>query len=178
MAQLKSLIARLSLALGGLVLMLMMLQVVVDVFMRSFLGAGFPATADLVGKYYMVAVSFLPLAVTELERRHIEATIFTDALPERAKMVLFFLGFAIAAAVLSLMLYGSFQEALRKTATGAYIEAGTVRFPTWPSFWILPFSFALGLVVIVIRLIEVVTGTFTDTDHDPLEQVESHEGAA
>ncbi|NAZ17983.1 TRAP transporter small permease subunit, partial [Glutamicibacter soli] len=73
-------IARFSMVMGGLVLIAMMLQVVIDVLMRSFLGAGFPATADLVGKYYMVAVSLLPLALTELKRRHIEATIFTQNL--------------------------------------------------------------------------------------------------
>lgn len=58
-------IARFSMVMGGVVLVLMMLQVVIDVFMRAFLGAGFPATPDLVGKYYMVAVSVFPLALTD-----------------------------------------------------------------------------------------------------------------
>ena len=47
LAPIETAVARISMILGGLVLLAMMLQVVVDVFMRAFLGAGFPATADL-----------------------------------------------------------------------------------------------------------------------------------
>lgn len=166
-------IAWFSMAAGGLVLILMMLQIVIDVFMRAFLGAGFPATADLVGKYYMVAVSVLPLAVTELKRRHIEATIFTQKLTGPAQNAVLLFGFAIFAAVLTVLLYGSTVEAISKTARGAYIEAGTLRFLTWPSYWILPFSFGLALIVMLIRIVEVLTGQFSDSDHDPLEQIDA-----
>ncbi|MFD1794521.1 TRAP transporter small permease [Paracoccus aurantiacus] len=166
-------IARFSMVIGGAVLILMMLQVVVDVFMRAFLGAGFPATPDLVGKYYMVAVSLFPLALTELKRRHIEATIFTQRLTGRSRQCVILFGFLIFAAVLAVLLYGSTLEAISKTQRGAYIEAGTIRFVTWPSFWILPFSFALALIVILIRIYEVVSEQFDDDEHDVMEQVDA-----
>ncbi|TRW99219.1 TRAP transporter small permease [Paracoccus sp. M683] len=166
-------IARFSMVMGGLVLIAMMLQVVIDVLMRSFLGAGFPATADLVGKYYMVAVSLLPLALTELKRRHIEATIFTQNLTGTPLRLVQLFGFLVFAAVLAVMLYGSTNEALSKMASGAYIEAGTMRFVTWPSYWIPPFSFGLALIVMLIRIFEVLTGRFTDGDHDPLEELQA-----
>ncbi|KGJ03539.1 TRAP-type C4-dicarboxylate transport system, small permease component [Paracoccus halophilus] len=166
-------VARFSMVMGGLVLVLMMLQVVVDVFMRAFLGAGFPATPDLVGKYYMVAVSVLPLALTELKRRHIEATIFTQKLTGAPLKAVLLFGFLVFGAVLAVLLYGSFGEAMRQMDRGAYIEAGTMRFITWPSYWILPFSFGLALIVIAIRIIEVLTGQFRDGDHDPLDQVDA-----
>lgn len=165
-------VARFSMVMGSIVLILMMLQVVLDVFMRAFLGAGFPATPDLVGKYYMVAVSVLPLALTEIKRRHIEATIFTQGLTGGPLKAVQLFGFAVFGAVLAVLLYGSTLEAISKTARGAYIEAGTIHFVTWPSFWILPFSFAMALIVIVIRIIEVVTGQFTDDD-DPLDQLDT-----
>ncbi|HPE61717.1 MAG TPA: TRAP transporter small permease subunit [Thiolinea sp.] len=168
----KTVVARFSMVAGGIILVLMMLQVVVDVFMRSFLGAGFPATADLVGKYYMVAVSVLPLALTELKRRHIEATVFTQHLSGPALKTVLLFGFLVFGAVLAVLTYGSALEALSKTARGAYIDAGLIRFITWPSYWILPFSFGLALVVIVIRIIEVLTDRFHD-GHDVLEEVES-----
>ncbi|TKW64973.1 MAG: TRAP transporter small permease [Paracoccus denitrificans] len=167
-------IARISIVLGSLVLIAMMMQVVVDVFMRTFLGTGFPATADLVGKYYMVAVSFLPLAVTEIERRHIEATIFTQKLTGTPRRAVFLLGFVVALIVFAVMTWGSFTEALKQTERGAYIEAGTMRFPTWPSYWILPISFALMVIVLVLRIIEILTGRFDDHEADPLEEIQSH----
>lgn len=166
-------VARFSMVLGGLVLLAMMAQVVVDVFMRAFLGAGFPATSDLVGKYYMVAVSVLPLALTELKRRHIEATIFTQNLTGFGLKAVQLFGFLCFGTVLAVLLYGSATEALRQTTRGAYIQAGTLHFVTWPSYWILPFSFGLALLVILIRIIEVLTGNFQDGEHDVMEQLES-----
>ncbi|WP_347312699.1 TRAP transporter small permease [Defluviimonas sp. SAOS-178_SWC] len=166
-------IARISMVLGGVVLILMMLQVVVDVFMRAFLGAGFPATSDLVSKYYMVAVSVFPLALTELKRRHIEATIFTQNLTGTPLKFVELLGFVIFGAVLAVLLEGSAAEALRQMQRGAYVEAGTIRFLTWPSYWILPLSFGLALIVIAIRILEVLAGRFDDREHDIIEQVEA-----
>lgn len=166
-------IARSSMVIGGLVLLAMMLQVVVDVFMRALIGAGFPATPDLVGKYYMVAVSVLPLALTEIKRRHIEATVFTQGLTGPALKTVQLAGFLVFGAVLAVLVYGSGSEAIRQMARGAYIEAGTIRFVTWPSYWILPVSFGLALVVIAIRILEVLTGRFTDGDHDPLDQLQA-----
>ena len=165
-------VARISMVLGGVVLLAMMLQVVIDVFMRAFLGAGFPATADLVGKYYMVAVSVLPLALTELKRRHIEATVFTQTLTGTPLKLVQLLGFGIFAAVLAVLTYGSCLEAMRQMSRGAYIEAGTLRFVTWPSYWILPISFGLALLIMSIRIYEVLTGRFGAHDHDPVGALE------
>lgn len=178
MAFLERWISRISFVFGALVLMAMMLQVVIDVILRSTVGAGFPATADLVGRYYMVAISFAPLAMTEIGRRHIEATIFTDFLGEGARKAVSFLGFAIGLAVFGMLTWGSGLEAMRQTERGAYVEAGTLNFPTWPSYWILPVSFALMELVLAMRLVELVTGRFSAHAHDPLEEIDSHAGEA
>lgn len=167
-------IRRVTVAVGSVVLCLMMLQVVVDVFLRSLAGAGFPATPDLVSKYYMVAVSFLPLAVTEVKRRHIEATIFTEKLAGRAKEAVFLLGFLLGTLVFALLLWGTASEALSQTARGTYVEAGVVRFPTWPSYWILPVSFGLMTLMMILRSVQVLSGRFTDAPHDPLEELSSN----
>ncbi|MFV0386325.1 TRAP transporter small permease [Paracoccus sp. (in: a-proteobacteria)] len=169
----ETVIARFSMIMGGIVLLLMMMQVVVDVFMRAFLGAGFPATPDLVGKYYMVAVSVLPLALTELKRRHIEATIFTQGLSGVPLKAVLLFGFLVFGTVLAVLTWGSAQEAISKTQRGAYIEAGMIRFITWPSYWILPFSFGLALLVILIRIAEVLTGQFRSGEHDVLEELQA-----
>lgn len=171
-------IRRVTVVVGCFVLCLMMLQVVVDVFLRTFAGAGFPATPDLVSKYYMVAVSFLPLALTEVKRRHIEATIFTEKLTGRARDAVFLLGFAIGTAVFSVLFWGTAQEAISQTARGSYVEAGVVRFLTWPSYWILPVSFGLMTVMLALRVAQVLGGRFTDAPHDPLDELTSNSDEA
>ncbi|GEO80228.1 TRAP transporter small permease [Pararhodospirillum oryzae] len=176
MEHLEKWIGRISAVFASLVLLAMMGQIVVDVVLRGTWGAGFPATAELVSRYYMVAISFLPLALTEIKRRHIEATIFTDRLQGRARQTITFLGFAVALVVFALMAWGSVGEAMRQTARRAYVEVGTGVFPTWPSYWIVSVSFGLMGLVVVLRLIELLLGRFHDSAHDPLEEIDSTSG--
>ena len=174
METVKQWIGRISLTFAALIVVAMMLQVVIGVFMRSFLGAGFPATADLVGRYYMVSVSFLPLAMTEIARRHIEATIFTDKLTGAPRKAVLIFGYGVALIVFGILTYGATQEAMTQTARGAYVDAGTLHFPTWPSYWIPSVSFGLMEIALAISLIELLTGRFKDDPHDPLEEIQSH----
>jgi len=158
MRALETVIARFSLGLAGLVLVLMLCQVVADVFLRAAAGPGVPATPDLVGKYYMVAVSVLPIAVTELDRRHIEATIFTDWLGPRPLARVQILGFGLGLLVYGALVWATTREALAQTERGAYVQTGLGEFLTWPSFWILPLAFALMTLVMALRLWQVATG--------------------
>jgi TRAP-type C4-dicarboxylate transport system permease small subunit len=164
-------VARISAFVGAAVLIAMMLQITVDVFMRNIVGAGFPATPDIVSRYYMVAVSFLPLAMTQIADRHIEATIFTDKLRGGARAAVLGLGILIGIAVFALLAYGTGAEAMKQTVRRAYVEAGTMHFPTWPSYWILPVSAALMLVVLMLRLLRLARGELRESGHDPLEEV-------
>lgn len=147
-------------------MVLMALQIVIDVFMRNVLGAGFPATAELVSKYYMIAVSFLPIAFAELQRRHVEATIFTDMMPSWTRNIVFFIGFFLSLVMYTLLFYGTAKEAFVQTGRRAYVEAGTMDFVTWPGYWILPVCFGLMALVLILRLSQVLRGTFQDATAD------------
>lgn len=144
--------------LGAAALLLMGLQITVDVLGRNLAGQAIPATADLVGKYYMVAVSFVPLALTQIHRRHIEATIFTDRMSGAPRRIVGVLGVAIAIAVFALMTWGTALEAIKNTARRSYVEAGLIHVPTWPSYWILPLSFALMVLVLALQLPAALSG--------------------
>lgn len=176
MTPLERILAKITTWVGSAVLMLMALQIVIDVFMRNVVGAGFPATADLVSKYYMIAVSFLPVAFSEVRRRHVEASIFTDMMPSWTRAPLYALGFAMSLAAYGILAWGTAREALVQTSRGAYIEAGTIYFYTWPGYWILPLCFGLMILVLILRLYQVFTGTFVDVaqgvdpDADPIDQ--------
>ncbi len=157
MEHLNRLIERLTVWIGSLILILMVIQIVVDVSMRTLLGAGLPATSELVSNYYMVLVSFLPIAYSEVRRRHVEATIFTDHLRPKLKLVVELLGFILATIVFTLLFWGTLVEAIAQTGKGAYVESGVTMFYTWPSYWVLPVSFGLMVLVLVFRVIATVT---------------------
>ena len=173
MPHLEKFIYRLTVGVGVTVLCLMMVQIVIDVFMRSWLGSGFPATAELVSRYYMVLVSFLPIAYVEVRRRHVEATIFTDHLPAPIRRFLFLISFILGLFVYLLLTWGTMQEALNNTAQKSYVEAGSMDFLTWPSYWILPISFGLMSLVLCLRIISILRGEFDDRHHDPSEIIDS-----
>lgn len=161
--------------IGGAILCLMALQIVADVFMRNVLGAGFPATAELVAKYYMVAVSFLPVAYAELRRRHIEATIFTDMLPRRWMPAVFFLGFALSGIAYGLLTWGAVSDAASKTARGAYVAAGAMDLATWPAYWIPAVAFGLMTLVCLARLVTVLSGGFSEDPYDNVAVMGPHD---
>ncbi|MCC0032718.1 MAG: TRAP transporter small permease [Brucellaceae bacterium] len=169
-------ITRATIWIGGTTLVLMVVQIMLDVFMRQLAGTAFPATAELVAKYYMVAVSFLPVAYTEVKRRQVEATLFTDMMPQKARMPVLFFGFLLSFGIYGLLTYGTAREAMRQTSQGAYVEAGTLDFYTWPSYWILPVAFGLMTVLLGMRVVAVARGSFIDKPHDPAEEIDSHAG--
>ena len=139
--------------------------------MADTLALLFPNVAVTGDLTVRVAVSFLPLAMTQIADRHIEATIFTDKLGGGARRAVLLFGTVLAIAVFALIAWGTGAEAVKQTARGAYVEAGTIHFPTWPSYWILPVSAALMLAVLAVRLVRMLTGTFREVEHDPLEEV-------
>lgn len=171
-------IYRLTVIVGVSTLCFMMLQIVIDVVMRTWFGSGFPATAELVSRYYMVLVSFLPIAYTEVRRRHVEATIFTDMLPLPARRFFLFLGFIFGLIIYLLLTWGTIQEALNHSAQHSYVEAGTMDFLTWPSYWILPFAFSLMSVVLFMRVISMIKGTFVESGKEVLVQDNKSEAQA
>lgn len=171
MRRYEQLVARGTVLFGGIVLTLMMVQIAVDVIMRRFFGAGFPATPDLVGKYYMVALAVVPIAFTEVKRRHIEATIFTDQLPARVRNWFGMPGFVLSALIYGLLTYAGTVDALRQTAKGAYIDAGLIKVLTWPSYWLMPLAFGLMTVLCAIRIVQLATGKLSVHAHDPLEEL-------
>lgn len=144
-------ITRITLGLGILILCGMMLQIVIDVVMRNTIGHGLPATPEIVSRYSMVALSFLPIAFTEIRRRHIEASLFTDKLPIRYKRFVLLFGYILSFIVYSILTYGTGVEAWVQTRRGAYIESGVTNLAVWPSYWVLPFSFGMMVIVIAIR---------------------------
>lgn len=145
-------IGRSTAFVGGALLVLMMLQIGVDVVLRALGGHPLPGTVEIVSNYYMVGVSFLPVAFAELHRRHIEATVFTDLLPRRGQHMLQVLAALLSFAVYALLAWQTGREAWKQTARGAFVESGQDIIPVWQAYWILPIAFLLMLAVLALRL--------------------------
>ena len=70
--------------IGGVVIVLMMLQVSADVAMKYIFHKPITGTLEITSAYYMVALVWLPLGAVTRDHEHLEVELFTQHLaPER-----------------------------------------------------------------------------------------------
>ncbi|MEC7763230.1 MAG: TRAP transporter small permease [Pseudomonadota bacterium] len=139
-----------TLWLGGITLALMALQVTVDVALRATRGVGLPATSDIVSMYWMVVVSFLPVAYAEIHQRNVAVSALVDRAPGWIGLLSRLLAYVLSLAVYGLLTYQTVLEAVSRTRRGTFVEVGTLKLPVWQSYWVLPVSFALMVLVLLL----------------------------
>lgn len=140
---------------GGVCLVLMMLQTVADVTMRYVFNAPIYGTVEVASYYYMVGVVFLPLAMIELRHQHINVTLVVQLLPKRWQSYIFALGCVVAATFYGLLAYQTFWDAVRATRIGESMM-GAVHVMIWPSRWALPIGFFLIAVAVLLNALAAV----------------------
>jgi len=130
----------------------MMLHVCADVFSKYLFNAPFTSTLQVVSGYYMVLISFFPLALVGREGGHIMVELFTRRLSRRATLRLDgAVGFVTLAYVL-LLTWKTTEEALRRTAEGELWEIATGYLAIWPSRWFAPIGFGLLAIYVLLRI--------------------------
>lgn len=142
--------------IGSVAIVLMMLHVVIDVFSRIAFNHPLDGTTEIVSRFYMVLVIFMPLAYVCHHEGHILVELFTKNLSRRnlARLeaaigvvtFVYVAWFAWETLVESYLSYES-QE-LAETADG-FMEV-------WPSRFVLPIGLGLMLIYTVYRFFEDV----------------------
>ncbi len=134
-------VSRLFERVSSVFLLLMMLHVTADVFMKYFFNA------PTVTYYYMIGVVFLPLAAVELRNEHIAVDLFVKRGSPRTQLL--FYAFACLCGMLyfGILTWQTFRDALRATAGRETVMANFL-FYVWPSPWALP----LGMGAMVLAL--------------------------
>jgi len=156
--------------LGALALAAMMLQVAADVVLKNLFNVQIPFTQTLVTKWYMVAAAFLPLAVAEIQDRHISVELLYQRLPRRARRALGGLVCLYAFGMIAVLMKPLWGEALKRMAEGSYELEGGVPMDTWQPFFLLPLGFALFALVLVYRVIVLWTGAESGLGETPIDE--------
>lgn len=151
-----SLCGRLLAYAGAAGVVLMMLHICADIVARNLFSANLASTAEMVSRYYMVALAFLPIAWVELRGEMISVELIDGFLRPWMLRVLN-VGVAIICTVIYAALtwatWGSMVNALRMRS---YIELGSFEFVTWPSYLLPTTGFALAALACFVRGIEHV----------------------
>ena len=121
----------LLLAVGEIVVAVMCLHIVAEIVANLF-RAPIEGTPEVIARWYMVAIVFLPLAALQRRGEHISADLFTSKVGPRGQIALdVIINVAMAAMALLLAWYTG-GEAWDATLRRERIELVSGAIPTWP----------------------------------------------
>lgn len=143
--------------LGGLAVGLMIVHITLDVVLRFVLDLPISGTILLVSLMYMPMITFLPLAYAEKKDAHISVELIYDRLPGAVQRSLDVLSLGLSVVVYVALAIRTWSEAMAKFRIGASEMEGSLRIPTWPSYYLLPIGFALIVAILVFRIACLVT---------------------
>jgi TRAP-type C4-dicarboxylate transport system permease small subunit len=141
-----------SMAIGAL----MMLHIAADVTSRHFLGGSLFGTIEIVSGYYMVAITFLPLAWLVGREGHIIVELFTRHMKERSLLRLETVVSAITIAYVAILAWQSIVGALEQTARQEKWETALGFVAMWPSRWLLAVGFVCLTLQFIAQLLIVI----------------------
>ena len=157
-------LARALVTVAALALLAMMLHVNADVIGKYVFNRPIPGTAEVVASYYMVAAVFLPLAWVEIREGTILVELFYAILPAAPKAALLALATALSAAFYGGLAWLSWVPALQAFRIGEVVE-GAWRVTIWPTKFLLPLGLALACLAMLLRLVQIATGTYRPDAH-------------
>lgn len=141
--------------LGTLGIIAMMLHVTLDVVLRSTLSISVPATIELVTRYYMITLVLLPLGWVEWKQQMITVEAFASVFGDAGVRWLDSLVALLAAGLYGIFTLATWDKAVEQFALGAYVMALDLAVPVWPTYFVLPLSFALAGLVCLIRIVRL-----------------------
>jgi len=152
---------------GSIGILLMMVHICADVMLRRFISAPIPGTNEIVSRYYMVLIAFLPLAWVEHNRGMIAVEFFDALLKRRARQIADLVVAVASLAIFAFLAYSGLIEALEEFKTGSYVMSLSVAIPVWISYFFAPVGFAIAALLVLVRAIflgaDLLASQATDT---------------
>ncbi|MDQ0317275.1 TRAP transporter small permease [Amorphus orientalis] len=142
-------------ALGALV---MMVHICAEIFLRTAFSAPIPATVEIVSRYYMVLLAFLPIAWLERRRGMVSVEAIDFLLPAGVKRYWDVAISLLSAVIYAGLAYTTWLVALKNYATGTFVMALEWVVPVWPTYFLPPIGFGLAVLVTVFRAISLLSG--------------------
>jgi len=136
----------------------MILQVFLDVGLRTFYNNPLPATLEIVSYWWMVALSFLGLAYAKVRHEHISVNLLSESVPPKVKTFNDVFIEVVVLVVVALIAYFSFIASLDALETGES-ASGLFSIPVWPARFFIPIGTALYFAASLVSLIKGIALT-------------------
>lgn len=143
---------------GVIVIGAMTLHITAEVVARYLFDAALPGTIAFVQNYYMIAVTFLPLVVAEINNQHIEVEVVTSQLPQTVQAVLRLMSWILVSVVFLVLAWVSSIQAWDAYEIRVFIVEQDAKIETWMSYFMLPIGFLSSALVCVSRVVIAFLG--------------------
>lgn len=163
-------LARLLGYAGALAVVAMMLHICLDVFLRDLFRISMNTVPEIVARYYMTALAFLPLAWLEIRRDMISVELLDFVLTNPARRLSDAVVLLLAATAYGLLAWTNWAKALSETRSGTLVEIATYKMPVWHSYYFAPVGFTLAtfccLMLSVGRLVPAIGAPMDEIAHE------------
>ncbi|RMD94300.1 MAG: TRAP transporter small permease, partial [Alphaproteobacteria bacterium] len=143
---------------GALGVVALLVHVAADVALRNLLARPIPATNEIVSRYYMVAMAFLPLAWVERRGGMVRVELIEAALPPGLKRLSELAVAALTLAIYLALAWVSWEHALKQWGVGAFVDVLGRRVIVWPTFFLPAAGFFLAALVVAQRILALLAG--------------------
>lgn len=142
--------------LGAIGVMVMMVHITADVLCRVLLGSPLVGTNEIVSRYYMIAVAFLPLAWVERRKGMISVELFDACMSRGVRLLGDLLVAVVSIGALLLIAWTTWHEAVAAFEKDAFVMAVGNRIPVWPTYFMIPVGCFLAAILVVLRAVMMV----------------------
>lgn len=141
--------------IGAIALIFMLVHVAADVLLRNTLQTPIPATNEIVSRYYMVLIAFLPIAYVENTRSMVSVEVIEGMLGKALLKVSDLFVLMITVPVYACLTWVTFIAAIQNWEIGSFVDVQGIQIPIWPSYFLPAFGFLLALIISFIRVISI-----------------------
>ena len=150
-------------AVAGACMVAMMVHIFLDVLLRGLFNKPLTGTLEIVSSYYMVAVSFLPLAALELSRDMVFVEVFTARMSAEWRRAMDAFARLLALGAMTLIAVSAAKYAWKQTLRGEFMDVVFFDLLIWPTRWIAAIGFALAALAALVVLVWTLRGRLDET---------------
>ncbi len=145
----------------------MMLHICLDVTLRNVFRISLDTTPEIVARYYMVVVAFLPLAWVERRDGMVSVELLEWALGPRARRVSDIFVALFSALAYGVLAWTTARSALRHFEVGTFVEFVSYKMPVWHSHFLPPLGFTLAACICLLKAVEYAVGPRDTGEPEP-----------
>lgn len=134
----------------------MMLHICLDVALRNVFRISLDTAPEVVSRYYMVIVAFLPLAWLERRDGMVSVELLEWIMGPRTRQISDISVALLSCAAYIMLAWTTGKSAWGHYSIGTFVEFVDFRMPVWHSYLIPPTGFGLAAIICLIKAVEFV----------------------